>query len=34
VFSMIANNFDTPAATINTAMDAIVVKLAEFRSHP
>ena len=31
VFSIMANNFDTPPDTINKATDAIVVKLAEFR---
>ena len=31
VFSILANNYDTPAATINQATDAIVVRLAQFR---
>jgi len=31
VFSMIANNFETPPDVVTKAMDAIVVKLAEFR---
>src|SRR4029434_4462894 len=31
VFSIMANNFDTPPDPINRATDAIVVKLAEFR---
>jgi D-alanyl-D-alanine carboxypeptidase len=31
VFSIMANNFDTPPDPINRAADAIVVKLAEFR---
>jgi len=31
VFSIIANNFETPPATINEATDAIVVRLAEFK---
>src|SRR6185295_6110870 len=30
VFSILANNFDTPAATINDATDKIVVRLAAF----
>ncbi len=30
VFSILANNFDSPAATINNATDAIVVRLATF----
>jgi hypothetical protein len=30
VFSIIANNFDTPAETINRTADAIVVRLATF----
>ena len=31
VFSILANNFDSPAATINSATDAIVVRLAAFK---
>jgi len=31
VFSIMANNFDTPPATINAATDAIVVRLASLR---
>ena len=31
VFSILANNFETPAATINDAADKIVVALASFR---
>jgi len=31
VFSILANNYDTPASTINAATDAIVVRLAQFR---
>jgi D-alanyl-D-alanine carboxypeptidase/D-alanyl-D-alanine-endopeptidase (penicillin-binding protein 4) len=31
VFSILANNFDTPAATITAATDAIVVRLAQLR---
>ena len=31
VFSILANNFDTPAATITRTEDAIVVRLAQFR---
>jgi D-alanyl-D-alanine carboxypeptidase/D-alanyl-D-alanine-endopeptidase (penicillin-binding protein 4) len=31
VFSILANNFDTPADTITRASDAIVVRLAQFR---
>jgi serine-type D-Ala-D-Ala carboxypeptidase/endopeptidase (penicillin-binding protein 4) len=31
VFSILANNFDTPADTINGTSDAIVVRLAQFR---
>jgi D-alanyl-D-alanine carboxypeptidase/D-alanyl-D-alanine-endopeptidase (penicillin-binding protein 4) len=31
VFSILANNFETPAATINDAADRIVVALASFR---
>ena len=31
VFSILANNFETPAATINGTVDAIVVRLAEFK---
>jgi D-alanyl-D-alanine carboxypeptidase/D-alanyl-D-alanine-endopeptidase (penicillin-binding protein 4) len=30
VFSILANNFETPADVINRATDAIVVRLAEF----
>jgi D-alanyl-D-alanine carboxypeptidase/D-alanyl-D-alanine-endopeptidase (penicillin-binding protein 4) len=30
VFSILANNFDTPASTITTTSDAIVVRLASF----
>ncbi len=31
VFSIIANNFDTPARVVTTAADAIIVRLAELR---
>src|SRR5262249_12506513 len=31
VFSILANNFETPAATINDATDRIVVALASFK---
>jgi D-alanyl-D-alanine carboxypeptidase/D-alanyl-D-alanine-endopeptidase (penicillin-binding protein 4) len=31
LFVILANNFDTPAPLINTATDAIVVRLATFR---
>jgi D-alanyl-D-alanine carboxypeptidase/D-alanyl-D-alanine-endopeptidase (penicillin-binding protein 4) len=31
VFSILANNFDTPAATVNEATDKIVVALASFK---
>ena len=31
VFSILANNFEVPAATVTAAADAIVVKLASFR---
>jgi D-alanyl-D-alanine carboxypeptidase/D-alanyl-D-alanine-endopeptidase (penicillin-binding protein 4) len=30
-FSILANNFETPADTINRTADAIVVRLAEFK---
>ena len=30
VFSIVANNFDVPAATITQVEDAIVVRLAQF----
>jgi D-alanyl-D-alanine carboxypeptidase/D-alanyl-D-alanine-endopeptidase (penicillin-binding protein 4) len=33
VFSILGNNFDTPASVIEQASDAIVVRLAEFRRH-
>ena len=31
VFSILANNFEVPAATVTAAADAMVVKLASFR---
>jgi len=31
VFSIVANNFETPADIVNAATDAIVVALARFR---
>ena len=31
VFSIVANNFETPADVVNAAADAIVVALAKFR---
>ena len=31
VFSILANNFETPASVIEQASDAIVVRLAQFR---
>ena len=31
VFSILANNFETPAATINDATDNIVVALASYK---
>jgi D-alanyl-D-alanine carboxypeptidase/D-alanyl-D-alanine-endopeptidase (penicillin-binding protein 4) len=31
VFSILANNFEIPAASVNQTTDAIVVRLASFR---
>jgi len=31
VFSILANNFDTPPDVVNNASDAIVVRLATFK---
>ena len=31
VFSIVANNFETPPDVVNAATDAIVVRLATFR---
>jgi D-alanyl-D-alanine carboxypeptidase/D-alanyl-D-alanine-endopeptidase (penicillin-binding protein 4) len=33
VFSILGNNFETPAAVVEQASDAIVVRLAQFRRH-